>query len=523
MSACNLLITAAAIVSLSAVPAHAHEDDQLGKVTFPTSCNKKVQAEFEAGVAMLDSFWLGQAEKTFQSVLEKDPKCAIAYWGIAVKYLGNPLGGPPRASDAKAAWAALEKARAIGAKTQRERDWIEAISAYYRDFDNVPLESRLAAYNSAMERITVKYPKDFEAKVYYALTLQASAPRDDVTYANQLKSAAILEKLSRQNPQHPGVLHFLIHAYDYPPLAEKGVAAARRYASIAPAAPHARHMPSHIYSMVGLWEDSIASNMSALEIKPDMYHAYDFMVYAALQLGEDARAKEFIEKSDAAPASSERAEAVRIAVGAINHARWELERGNWTGAAALPVATVSEYRYVESLNHFARGLGMARSGDAAGAERETEAMENLRAELAKADDPYWAARTEEQMMAVAAWIALARGDHAKAEELMRNAADGEDHSVKNVMMENRLYPLRELLAELLMEIGKPAPALHEYETALKEYPNRYRGLYGAARAADAAGERQKAAGYYAKFLVLAKDADPTRAELPRARAYVASR
>jgi tetratricopeptide (TPR) repeat protein len=447
----------------------------------------------------------------------------MAYWGIALDLLGNSLSAPPQAKDAQAAWAALEQARTIGAKTPRERDWIEAISAYYRDHDKVPVNTRLAAYNKAMEQLTQRYPDDYEAWVFYALTLQASASKTDVTYAAQIKSAAILEKLYEQNPQHPGVSHFLIHAYDYPPLAQKGIAAARRYAAIAPAVPHARHMPSHIYSMVGLWEDSIKSNLSSLEIQPDYIHAYDFAVYAALQLAQDAKAREMIEKAISTPRRGDRP----IGLGdftarAAMPARHALERGDWAGAAALPV-TSTRFPQADSITRFARGLGMARSGDAAGAKREIEAMQALRGALQKSDQSYWADRTEDQMLAVSAWVALAEGNRAQAEKLMRAAADSEDGSVKHGAMENRLYPLRELLGDLLLEIGQAAPALREFEAANKAYPNRYRGIYGAARAAEAAGERQKAAGYYAKLVAQTKNADTARPELARANAYIAQR
>ena len=232
-----------------------------------------------------------------RGILRQDPNCAIAYWGIALDLLNNPFVAVPPRADAEAAWAALEKAREIGAKSQRERDWIEALSAYYRDHDKTPVNVRLAAYNKAMEQLAERYPDDYEAKVFYALTLQASASPADTSYANQLKSAAILQKLYEQNPQHPGVTHYTIHAYDFAPIADKGIPAARRYAGIAPAVPHARHMPSHIYSMVGLWEESIASNASALQIQPDYYHAADFSVYAYLQLAHDTHAKALTEKS----------------------------------------------------------------------------------------------------------------------------------------------------------------------------------------------------------------------------------
>src|SRR5215475_13949093 len=270
--------------------------EQLGKVNFPTSCDPKVQAQFERGVAMLHSYWFTEGGKVFDGTAKQDPSCVMAYWGYAVNLLGNTLSTPPSVKNLQAAWQALERARAIGAKTQREHDWIEALSAYYRDYDKVSVDDRLLAYTRAMDQMTQRYPDDFEAWAYYALTLQASAPKTDKSYTNQLKAAAILEKLFKQNPQHPGVSHYLIHAYDYPPLADKGLAAARRYAGIAPAAPHARHMPSHIYSMVGLWEESIASNRSALQVQKDYYHATDFMVYAHLQLAQDAKAKALIDE-----------------------------------------------------------------------------------------------------------------------------------------------------------------------------------------------------------------------------------
>jgi hypothetical protein len=285
------LILVGGIIAALSCSAFGQQDEKLGRLSFPTSCDPKVEAEFERGVAMIHSYWFIYARRTFEGVLQQDPTCAIAYWGVAMDYLGNTLAVAPTRAEAEAAWAALEKARATGAKTQRERDWIEALSAYFRDHDKTPVDARLAAYNKAMEQMVQRYPDDYEVQVFYALTLQASASKADLTYANQLKSVAILEKLYDQNPQHPGVTHLIIHAYDFAPLADRGVPAARRYAGIAPAVPHARHMPSHIYSMVGLWEESVASNASALEIQPDYYHAADFSVYAHLQLAQDAKAK----------------------------------------------------------------------------------------------------------------------------------------------------------------------------------------------------------------------------------------
>jgi hypothetical protein len=517
------LILVAGITAALTCSALGQQDEKLGKLSFPTSCDPKVQAEFERGVAMIHSYWFLIARRTFEGVLREDPNCAMAYWGIALDLLNNSLAVVPPRADAEAAWAALEKARAVGAKTQRERDWIEALSAYFRDHDKLPVNVRLAAYNNAMEQLAQRYTDDYEAQAFYALTLQASASPSDTTYANQLKSVAILEKLYDQNPQHPGVTHFIIHGYDYHPLAEKGIPAARRYATIAPAVPHARHMPSHIYSMVGLWEESIASNASALAIQPDYYHAADFSVYAHLQLAQDAKAKALMEKSIATADRGDRPVTfVNFTAKNAMSARYVLERSDWAGAAALPF-TSSQYPQPDSLIRFTRGLGMARSGDLAGAKAEIEAIKALRAALEKSNQSYWADRSEEQMLAISAWVALKEGAPDQALRFMRAAADGEDGSVKHVAMENRLYPLRELFAELLLETGQPAAALSEFEAALKQTPNRYRAFLGIARAANAAGDRQKASEYYGKLVDLAKNADTERQETREAKNFLAQR
>jgi tetratricopeptide (TPR) repeat protein len=517
----RILFATSLITAALTSGALSQQDDKLGKVSFPTSCDPKVQAEFNRGVAMLHSYWFFYARRTFEGILQQDPTCAMAYWGIALDLLNNSLAVVPPRADAEAAWAALEKARETGAKTQRERDWIEALSAYYRNYDKLPVNVRLAAYNDAMEQLAQRYPNDYEAQVFYALTLQASASPADTTYANQLKSAAILEKLYQQNPQHPGVTHFLIHAYDFHPLAEKGIPAARRYASIAPAVPHARHMPSHIYSMAGLWEESIVSNASSLELQPDYYHAADFSVYAYLQLAQDAKAKVLTEKSLATADRGDRPITfVNFTAKNAMPARYVLERADWPGAAALRLAP-SQYPQADSLTRFTRGLGMARTGNLAGARDEIEAMKALRTALQRADQSYWADRTEEQMLAISAWVALKEGARDQAARFMRAAADSEDGSLKHVAMENRLYPFRELLGDLLLETGQPAAALVEFETALKQTPNRFRAFWGAARAADGAGSHQKASEYFGKLVDLGKNADTERPEVREAKAFLA--
>src|ERR1700693_6051338 len=426
----RILFVAGLITAALASGATGQQDEKLGKVVFPISCDPNVQAEFNRGVAMLHSYWFLKARRTFEGILQQDPTCAMAQWGVAMDFLGNTLATTPTRADSEAAWDALEKARVAGAKTPRERDWIEALSAYFRDHDKVAVNARLAAYNAAMERMAQSYPDDYEVQVYYALTLQASAQKSDLTYANQIKSAALLEKLFEQNPQHPGVTHYLIHAYDFAPLADKGVAAARRYAGIAPAVPHARHMPSHIYSMVGLWEESIASNASALEIQPDYYHASDFTVYAHLQLAQDAKAAAMIDKSVNTPERGDRPVTfVNFTALAAMPARYVLERADWPGAAALPM-TPTQYPMANSLIRFTRGLGMARTGNLAGAKEEIDAMKVLRTTLQRADQHNGTERTDEQMLAISAWVALKEGAHDHALKFMRAAADIEDGSVK---------------------------------------------------------------------------------------------
>lgn len=503
-----------------AVAAHGPEDagkDLVGRVSFSTSCDQKLQTMFELGVAKLHSYWFPEATKTFDAILQEDPACAMAYWGKAVSLLDNSLAAPPPPKNLEEASALLDKARAIGAKTQREQDWIESIGRYYRDYDKVPLDKRLTAYTEALQAMTQRYPDDMEVWIFYALMLQASAPSSDRTYANQRKSAEILERMFAKAPEHPGAAHYLIHAYDYPPLADKGIIAAGRYAKIAPAAPHARHMPSHIYSMVGMWRESIASNRSALDARPDYFHAMDFMTYAYLQLGQDAKAGAMVDEMRRVLGDGPVTQGY-TAVACIP-ARIPLERGDWAAAAALPITDLKQ-AHADSLTRFARGIGMARGGDLSGARGEIDALKALKQSLDKSS-PYWAARTEEQIYAVSAWVARAEGERDRAETLMRTAADGEDASVKNVQMENRLYPMRELYADLLLENGKPAEALRQYTASLHETPNRYRGLYGAALAADATGDRPTAIRHFEALMTLTSNADSPRPEVRRAREYLA--
>jgi hypothetical protein len=441
--------------------------EQLGKVSFPTSCEPKVQAQFERGVALLHSFWFGEGLKAFTAIAEQDPGCAMAHWGIAINRLLNPFGGEPAASFLKQGQAAIEKAKAIGAKTQRERDYVDAAALLYTDVGSKPWPERAVAYEEAMARVVAKYPEDVEAKVVYALALNFAADLNDQTYAKPLKAAQLLEPLLPKYPDHPGIAHFLIHSYDFPPLAEKGLAAARAYARIAPSAAHALHMPSHIFTRVGAWEDSAATNARSEQTAradksvDEILHAIDYQVYAYLQTARDTDAKNAMERGieDAAKLASIRPSGP-FALAAVP-ARYALERGDWKAAAQLPV-TPTKLLYVNALTHFARGIGAARSGEAAAARPELERLAELRDQLAAAKNSYWAEQVEIQLLGVAAWTALAEGKRDEALKFMREAAEKESASEKTPISPGPILPARELLGDMLLALGQPAAALKEY-------------------------------------------------------------
>ena len=509
----------------TALPASGAE--QLGKVNFPTSCDPKVQAQFERGVAMLHSFWFSAAEKTFREVVEQDPSCAIARWGFASILMLNPLAGTGAAPKrAPLAQEAVEQARQIGAKTQRERDYVEAVAAYYEDFANRPERVRQVARAKAYEALAARYPDDDEAQIFYALYLAGTQTQADQTYAAYLKAAGILEKQFVKHPDHPGVAHYLIHSYDAPPIAQQGLPAARRYASIAPAAPHAQHMPSHIFTRVGAWAESAATNKRSAEIaknggEPDeATHASDYMVYAYLQLARDGAARAVIEEVGQLSGFNPARNTAPYALAAMP-ARFAVERGNWREAAQLQ-PRAGNFLYPEALTHFARALGAARSGDSAAAEKEVQQLASLRDSLKSKKNVYWATEVEVSWLAAAGWTALAQGKNDEALGLMRNAADTEDRNEKHIVTPGRILPARELLGDMLMALNRPAEALKEYEASQHREPNRFRGLAGAAQAAAQAGDAAKAREYYAKLVELAGNGDP-RPELKRAKAYLAQR
>jgi len=506
------------------LPALAQEE-KLGKVAFPNSCDAKVQVQFERGVAMLHSFWYSAAEKTFRDVLEQDPSCAIATWGIAAILMSNPLAGAGSSPQGAAqAQAAIEQGRKIGAKTQRERDYIEAVAAYYEDWPNRFEPDRQRSRAKAYEALAARYPDDDEAQIFYALYLAGTQSQAEQTYAAYLKAASILEKQFTKYPNHPGVAHYLIHSYDAPPIAEKGLPAARRYATIAPAAPHALHMPSHIFTRVGAWEDSAATNRRSADAAkksgdPDeQMHALDYMMYAYLQVARDNDARLVME--EAAQVSGFTRFSGPYAFAAIP-ARYAIERGDWSGAAKLqPIA--NNLHYTEALTRFARALGAARSGDTGAAEKEVEHLARLRDTLKAAKNNYWATEVEVSRLAASAWTALAQGKKEEALTLMRSAADTEDKNEKHIVTPGRILPARELLGEMLLELKRPTEALKEFEASQTREPNRLHGFAGAARAAAEGGDSVKAKQQYTRLVELVGKGDP-RPEVARAKAFLAQR
>src|SRR3989475_1384452 len=504
----------------------AQSKDQLGKVDLQNSCSPAVQESFQRAVAMLHSFRYAETEKAFREVLAQDPSCAIATWGVAAILMANPLAsvGPPP-QWAERAQAAIDQGRKIGARTQRERDYIEAVAAYYEDWANRPERTRQVNRARAYEQLAARSPADDEAQIFYALYLAGTQSLADQSYKAYLTAADILEKQFAKHPDHPGVAHYLIHSYDAPPIAPKGVPAARRYASIAPAAPHALHMPSHIFTRVGAWADSAATNdraASAAKRDKDVdeqLHAMDYMVYAYLQLARDDAARRVLDEGAQASGQSVMRFAGPYAMSALA-ARYAIERSDWRHATKLdPVP--SSYAFATALTHFARGLGAARSGDPTMAEKEILELARLREALRSAKSDYWAGEVEVSRLGVAAWTALAQGKQDEALGLMRSAADAEDESENHIVTPGRITPARELLGEMLLELKRPAEALKEFEASQAREPDRFRGLYGAARAAAQSGDIGKAKRFFARLVDMAGQGGP-RPELVEARKFLAA-
>jgi tetratricopeptide (TPR) repeat protein len=522
-------------------PAQEHEhrapgaDSQLGSVHLPTTCRAEVAADFDRATALLHSFGYELARQAFAGVAARDPECAMAQWGIAMS-LYHPVWAPPSAIELDQGRAAAGRALATGGPSERERAYIGAIAAFYRDAGKLDHRTRAVAYRDAMADVARRFPDDHEASIFYALSLLGSAPPNDPHLSQQHQAAEILNRLLPLEPRHPGIAHYLIHALDYPQLASLALPAARAYARIAPASPHAQHMPSHIFTRLGLWEESIQSNLASeatadalvAKLHPgaaafDSLHALDYLEYAYLQTGQDAKAKAVLERAATATTFDEPNFAAGYALTMVQ-ARYALERRQWRDATRIepPKAQLpwDRFAYALATLHFARSLGGARGGDLAVAQDGLTRLAAIHEALTKAPPagPYdWAGEVESLRLAAAGWLAQAQGKPDAALALLRSAADLQDQVGKHPVTPGEVLPARELLADLLLELRRPSAALKEYETALAAAPNRLNGLYNAARAAELAGDAGKARAYYAQVAAQCSHADPARPEVVQAR------
>jgi hypothetical protein len=514
---------------------HHHEDltaTQLGTVTFPVSCAPDVQKPFERGVALLHSFWYEEAEKEFQQIAADDPHCVMAHWGVAIS-LWHQLWNQPDAKVIEHGLDEVHQAKTTdGPTTPREKAYIAAIAAFYSDSKKLKHEARAKAYSDAMKKVYETYPDDHEAAAFYALSLLASEPHDDATFANRKQAAAILEKLFAIEPDHPGVAHYLIHSYDKPQLAQLGLPAARRYAQIAPASPHALHMPSHIFARVGLWQDDINSNLASIAAtrktaamhmggEGHQFHAMDFLFYAYMQSGRDSDAKALIEEIRAMPSKKDDmyGKDYDPHAAALAHltAVYPIEMHDWQSAAALPPAEVAGTAE-ESVIYWARAVGSAHLRKPDAVRKDIAAIESIHKKLAEKKSAF-ADAVEDDRKEAQAWLAFAEGKDDAAVEALRQIADKED----SLGEEPEGIPAREMIADILLEAKHPQQALAEYQTDLKLHPNRFDGLYGAARAAEAAGKQTDATEYYALLLKVCDGSNSTRPELSRARQLVAQK
>lgn len=521
---------------------HHHEhSEKLGRVSFPVSCRPQAQKHFNRAVAWLHSFEYEEAEKAFTEVTATDPRCGMGYWGVAMSNY-HTIWAPPSAAELKKGWEAVAKAESIGAGTPRERDYIAAIEVFYKDSDKLDHQTRTLAYSDAMEQLHRRHPSDREAGVFYSLTLIAKGMMaGDKSYANEKKAAEILNGVLAREPQHPGVTHYLIHSYDYPALASLALPAARSYAKIAPASAHAQHMPSHIFTRMGLWQEAIRSNLDAKASAKahavrnhlpgawdEQLHAMDYLAYAYLQGAQDKEAQGVLDELDRIRRVDPPNFKVAYAFTAIP-ARYALERRQWSEAAKLPLhpGTMEafpwqSFRWAEAHIHFARAIGAARTGDTAAARQEVEKLADIRQALAEVKGGYdWAKQVEIKRQVASAWLAYAEGQHEEALRLMRAAAELDDATEKHPVTPGTLLPAREQLGELLLELKQPAAARQEFETALRTAPNRFNGLYGAARAAKLAGDQKGAKTYYGKLIELCRQADGIRPEIEEAKAFLA--
>jgi hypothetical protein len=515
-----------------AQPDHLSNPEKLGSVSFSTSCSAVVQSPFNRAVALMHSFQFASAIEAFHGVLSTDPSCSMAYWGIALSNWGNPFApGLKAQAQLDQGMEAVAAARAANPKTARKHAYVEAVAQLFIDTTHTGQQTRVLAYESAMASVSAAYPQDIEASIFYALAIAAAADPADKTYARQLKAGAILEALYAKYPDHPGLAHYIIHAYDVPPLAARAAAAAQRYSQIAPSTPHALHMPSHTFTRLGQWQASIDANIaSAASARnagqpAEELHASDYMVYAYLQTAQDKAARQLVESEvqifsrfdPAVILGGAASPSTAYFAHAAIPARYALERRAWADAAKLQ-PTPGPFPQTDAITYFARGLGAAHLKDHAAASSAIDALKRSRDKLIEMKETYWASQVEIQSREVAAWLAFADGKPQDAIAGLRAATAMEDETEKSAVTPGPLAPARELLGELLLELKQPSEALKEFESTLVKEPNRFRSLYGAAEAAKQMGDRPTEQMYFQKLLKVAERADkPGRPELTEGR------
>ena len=511
-------------------PHHHDAAEKLGTVSFPTSCAPAAQAQFERGMALLYSFEYETAGNQFQEIQKKDPACAMAYWGQAMS-LYHQLWDRPSKTDLQRGADLLAKARALHAPTARERDYIQALFAFYSDTGKRDHEKRAEAYAMAMDGVRQRNPQDREAAVLYALSLLASAPERDPDLTNAKAAVAILNKLYDEQPDHPGIAHYIIHSCDNPAMASLALPAARKYASIAPASAHAVHMPSHIFARLGLWQDDINSNLAAIKIADQMaamhvhvmhhkMHSMDFLEYAYLQIGDDARAKTEVDAFAAIPDSGVDLvfKDYFLLRKAMAPAMYAIERRQWKEALnQQPIANVPPH--VQIVAYWSRAIAAGHLQDSATAQDALKHGNELIEATRKGDKPYLADSLKDTHDVMQAWADYASGKTAQAVALLRSVADTEDKIGKG----ETALPVREMLADMLMDMQKPQEALVEYETSLRTDPNRFNGLYSAAQAAAMTQQKEKASAYYAQLLKNCDGIQSDRPELAQAKTLLASK
>ena len=543
MKKCFLWVALCAVALAPAARAqedhqHSHgETEEFGAVRFPTSCRADVSPEFTRGVALLHSFGYEESRRSFDIVAQQDPDCAMAYWGIAMTWY-HPIWAPPSPEELAAGKAAAGKAMELGSKTERERGYIAAVRTFYKDSETVSHGPRARAYSEAIEAQSRRFPDDHEATIFYALSLLGTAPASDLNFANQKKAAGILNGLLPVEPAHPGIAHYMIHAFDYPQLATEALPASRAYAKIAPSSPHALHMPSHIFVRLGLWPESIASNLDSADAGRklvakrhpgaasfDTLHALDYLEYAYLQIGDQDRARRVLEEAATAKTFDEPQFAAGYALVAIP-VRWTLERRDWKAAAELepPKANLpwDRFAYAPALTYFAQALGGARSGRLDRSRAALAELEKIHGKFVKnpVPGPYdWASQIESMRLAAAGWLTYAEGKKDAAFQLARSAAELEEKVGKHPVTPGAVLPARELLADMLLHSGRAVEALAEYEASLREAPGRFNSLYGGARAAELSKKPERARELYRQLVGQCVAGSP-RSELAQARRFL---